>query len=709
MTRIFMNMLPDGSKQDDVYRAGDVSVVVNLDRSLRVADSYSFFLYTSQLALMDMAVTGSETDNPVERFGRSLRLTLRCRGVWLPGDYFLLMRSGGDRVQRFDLQLAPDGIFRVTGQRLCASFSAEDMLSGRLCHQRAVWLRLSNRPGARQLKAWAMRRAMENELNTRREERVEAMTLCSNLLVSCRSELWRSFVAVELKHTAQMSGDLTTVDCATLFDPTRPDAYERLHALFSETDDRDTSFFDRAMHQPGRQVYAFYHIGALLDASGKNIMRAVMRQWPGGAHTAIFMGTQQEVDELLNQYPSLKSCFPPENRLAEEPYTRDEMVQLFFSEAGKARLMLSAEAREHVCRMLTDAYDRGLIAHWTMDDMHQYVRAQLLPAYLNGALQRVHDATLTDDLHLTTATDIDAAPMAGQRSGFDEAMEQLNAMVGLSGLKESLATLASRMRFYAERRQMGLRTHDGTTFHALFTGNPGTGKTTVARLLGRVYHSLGLLSKGEVVCVDRQRMIGQFIGETEQNMKAILQEARGNVLFVDEAYTLYNPGDERDYGRHALEALLDVLARPNPDMLIIFAGYEREMNQLMQANPGLRGRFPYLFRFPDYTAEELTLIACRLLKDEDYELTDGARQLLEQGIGEMVARRTDRFANARWASQLVHNGIVPAMADRVERQPHTLQRSSYQQVEEADVAEALSRFNSKTIEIRQRRTIGFCA
>ena len=143
----------------------------------------------------------------------------------------------------------------------------------------------------------------------------------------------------------------------------------------------------------------------------------------------------------------------------------------------------------------------------------------------------------------------------------------------------------------------------------IFTGNPGTGKTTVAKMVGKIYHALGQLSTGEVIVTGRSQLVGRFIGETEKNMQEILERARGNVLFIDEAYTLYDgASDHKDFGFRVLESLLAVLALEHADILVIFAGYEKEMKAMMDANLGLWGRFPHQFHFEDYSVDELLQI-----------------------------------------------------------------------------------------------------
>lgn len=296
-----------------------------------------------------------------------------------------------------------------------------------------------------------------------------------------------------------------------------------------------------------------------------------------------------------------------------------------------------------------------------------------------------------------------------QPSGYEESLQELNQMVGLDNIKKSITTIAHQVKIFAERRQQGLPTNTKDVFHAVFTGSPGTGKTTVAKMLGRIYHQLGLLSKGEVICVDRSRIVGRFIGDTEDNVKNLLREAQGNVLFIDEAYSLYSSEGTNDYGRRAVESLLTSLSEKNPDMLVIFAGYKEEMDRLMTMNPGLVGRFPYKFHFRDYTADELMQIAQSLLARDEYMLTDEAEALLLQTIRDTVAQKNKNFGNARWIEQYVSNGIIPALADRLASTAHPFTREVYQRIEATDIQRAYEKFNPKTIELKPRRQVGFSA
>jgi hypothetical protein len=193
-------------------------------------------------------------------------------------------------------------------------------------------------------------------------------------------------------------------------------------------------------------------------------------------------------------------------------------------------------------------------------------------------------------------------------------------------------------------------------------------------------------------------------------MKTILEEARGNVLFIDEAYTLYDgSGDRKDYGARVIDSLLTVLTQPDPDMLIVFAGYEKEMDAMLQTNPGLFGRFPYKFRFGDYSADQLMEIACHLFAEDEYVLTAAAHSELLKSIQQTLQQRTKNFGNARWVEQFVRNGIIPALADRVSALGAPATTKLYQTVEAADVKAAYVKFNPKTIELHPRHQIGFSA
>lgn len=302
----------------------------------------------------------------------------------------------------------------------------------------------------------------------------------------------------------------------------------------------------------------------------------------------------------------------------------------------------------------------------------------------------------------------------GSRGGCRKAEKELEAMVGLQRLKDDMKEARMMAMFNKKRAEMCLQTDGEQRNHMLFLGNPGTGKTTVAKLVGQMYHSMGLLSKGHTVETNRSKLVGEYIGTTEKKTLDAIEEARGGVLFIDEAYTLIShESDTKDFGKEVLNALLTVLSEPEPDMIIILAGYEDKMAAMMKTNPGLKDRFPLTFHFDDYSAGELMEMACRTLEAGNYRLTDGARKYLASLIEKASAQRDEYFGNGRWVHNLISQGIIKSMAKRVMSGPvagSDIDISLLCDIQEADIIEAERNFLSlKTSRISSPRPIGFRA
>ena len=248
-------------------------------------------------------------------------------------------------------------------------------------------------------------------------------------------------------------------------------------------------------------------------------------------------------------------------------------------------------------------------------------------------------------------------------------MGKLNELVGLKNLKYSIESHLSLVRFARLRSQNGLQATI-PPLHMVFTGNPGTGKTTVATLLGEIYASLGILKTGQVIQVDRKKLVGQYIGDTEENTRRVLKQAHGNILFIDEAYNLVaDPDDKKDYGPKVLDCLLEELSKESTDMIIILAGYPDEMEKMLSSNKGLQSRFPYTFHFEDYSEDELLEIAVRTARNSNYVFSDKALERLKGLIHREVERSSVReqkhFGNARFITRLISTQIIPNMSRRV--------------------------------------------
>jgi probable Rubsico expression protein CbbX len=232
-----------------------------------------------------------------------------------------------------------------------------------------------------------------------------------------------------------------------------------------------------------------------------------------------------------------------------------------------------------------------------------------------------------------------------RESGVAEVLEELDReLVGLKPVKQRIRETAALLLVDRARKKMGL-SQTTPTLHMSFTGNPGTGKTTVALRMADLLFRLGYVRKGHLVSVTRDDLVGQYIGHTAPKTKDVLKKAMGGVLFIDEAYYLYRPDNERDYGQEAIEILLQVMENQRDDLVVILAGYADRMDKFYQSNPGFRSRIAHHIDFPDYEDGELLAIADTMLTEQNYHLDAGAREAMTQYIA--LRRAQPHFANAR--------------------------------------------------------------
>jgi probable Rubsico expression protein CbbX len=230
-------------------------------------------------------------------------------------------------------------------------------------------------------------------------------------------------------------------------------------------------------------------------------------------------------------------------------------------------------------------------------------------------------------------------------SGVGEVLDELDReLVGLVPVKTRIREIASLLVVDKARAALGV---EGAkpSLHMCFTGNPGTGKTTVAMRMATILHRLGHVRKGHLVAVTRDDLVGQYIGHTAPKTKEVLKRAMGGVLFIDEAYYLYRPENERDYGQEAIEILMQVMENQREDLVVIFAGYKSRMDTFFQSNPGLGSRVAHHIDFPDYSVEELQRIAERMVTGLGLRLSGDAREALGEYL--RLRREQPNFANAR--------------------------------------------------------------
>jgi len=236
-----------------------------------------------------------------------------------------------------------------------------------------------------------------------------------------------------------------------------------------------------------------------------------------------------------------------------------------------------------------------------------------------------------------------------------DSFKELEHLIGLQEVKRMLAEISAFVLIQNMRKQQQLRA-DATALHMVFKGNPGTGKTTVARTLGRILNDIGVLPKGNLVEAERADLVGEYIGHTAQKTREMIKKASGGILFVDEAYTLAQ-GGEKDFGRESIGCLVKSMEDNRDNLIIILAGYSDEMDRFLRSNPGLRSRFPIHINFSDYDADELFHIALQMYQDRDYELSNRCRWKLKQMLTEFVRNRHPHSGNARYVRNLAEKSI----------------------------------------------------
>ncbi|MCP5272530.1 MAG: CbbX protein [Burkholderiaceae bacterium] len=232
-----------------------------------------------------------------------------------------------------------------------------------------------------------------------------------------------------------------------------------------------------------------------------------------------------------------------------------------------------------------------------------------------------------------------------QESQVEAVLDELDRdLVGLAPVKQRIRDIAALLVIDKLRLNQGLQAQT-PSLHMCFTGNPGTGKTTVALRMAEILHRLGYVRKGHLVAVTRDDLVGQYIGHTAPKTKEVLKKAMGGVLFIDEAYYLYKPENERDYGGEAIEILLQVMENQRDDLVVILAGYKDRMDTFFQSNPGMSSRIAHHIDFPDYSVDELLRISLKMLEQQHYRFDAGTEAVMRAYLERRIAQ--PHFANAR--------------------------------------------------------------
>lgn len=377
----------------------------------------------------------------------------------------------------------------------------------------------------------------------------------------------------------------------------------------------------------------------------------------------ILSGKEGPIKEMLYQTPRLLAKIPEQNWYCFSEYSVNEMVELSCRYLKKQHYRLSDEAV--VALKSKILFEYNLINPEVGKEI--YITNMINNEILQFMASRVSKIPLPSAVQLITIEKEDI-PLITQKDS-EVAIGRLNQMVGLNELKKNIEQHLNMVKLAKERFNAGI-VSKMPPLHMVFCGNPGTGKTTVADFIGEIYASLGLLSRGKVIKVDRKDLVSSFVGETELKTANWLKQAKGDVLFIDEAYTLFvNDGTGKDFGHRVIETLLTTLDKDNIDLLVILAGYPNEMENLLKSNTGLKSRFPYTFCFEDYSVDELMKIAKMLVKKQHFFFTPKAFEALREMVECQYENRDANWGNARYITRLITTQIIPAMSTRLMNLP----------------------------------------
>ena len=405
------------------------------------------------------------------------------------------------------------------------------------------------------------------------------------------------------------------------------------------------------------EAYALSREGESSKDYGKEVIEILLKEMSDGAgNLAIFAaGYPREMDIFVNSNPGLKSRFG--NYYSFPDYLPEELMKIADMSLEKRGLFITDEAHDYFTEKVTRAYrDR--------DDSFgnaRYVLSLVDGAKMNMALRIVKEGDVAEleDEALSTIQIDDVqqifASTAAKRLNLTideprlkDALNELESLIGMDNIKQEIKDIVKLVRYYNE---IGKDVMNKFVMHTVFKGNPGTGKTTVARIFAKIFNALGILEKGHLVECDRSSLIGQYTGQTAPKTLAKIEEAIGGVLFIDEAYALVEGGG--GFGKEAISTILKQMEDRNTEFILIAAGYPKNMEAFLESNPGLKSRFDQSLTFEDYTQEELFDISKLMFKNEELAMNDEAEERMMAHLDDMYQHRDEYFGNAREVRKLV--------------------------------------------------------
>ena len=418
----------------------------------------------------------------------------------------------------------------------------------------------------------------------------------------------------------------------------------------------------------------------LLSQTGIEILATKLKTEP--SVTVVLSGRRDELIQLINSCQSAKDIFI--HKFHFDDFKPEALIDIAVSYAESHGYRFTEGALHELFNYYSYEYKMRGSEFGNIHLVHHSIDDLILPALIQ---RMVNNNQVECDKETATTITSDDIPKVRHRDP-KKAIERLESLVGLENIKQSIMAHASLVNLNKRRMELGLFNHM-PPMHMVFTGNPGTGKTTVAELIGEIYYGMGVLSSGHLVEVDRSKLVGQYIGDTEKNTLNAIKSAAGGVLFIDEAYNLFvNDQERHDFGHRVIETLLTYLSMEQTNMIVILAGYTIEMENLLQSNPGLKSRFSYIFHFNDYTPEQLMKIGGFVMKKEQYEITPEAEKKLTQYVINAYSNKDEHFGNGRFITRLLTTKIIPNVSDRLYKMdPSTITEKDLVTITEADIPE----------------------
>lgn len=397
---------------------------------------------------------------------------------------------------------------------------------------------------------------------------------------------------------------------------------------------------------------------------GKEVIEILLKEMSDGAGDIAIIGAgyPKQMKSFIESNPGLKSRFTQYFHF--DDYLPEELYAISVYAAKKKQVTFSPEADEYLKAQLTEAYRKrdenfgnARFVNAVVDEAKQDMGLRLMKASNLAELSNEELSTIhLEDLQNVFLTEQKKKlKLVINEKHLNDAMGELNELVGMNKIKKDIQELVKLIRFYNET---GKDVVNKFSLHSIFTGNPGTGKTTVARIIAKIYKALGVLERGHVVEVDREGLVAGYVGQTASKTAEKIEEAMGGILFIDEAYALANKGGGNDFGQEAIQVILKRMEDQRGKFGVIVAGYTENIHMFIESNPGFKSRFDKTFLFEDYQPEQLWEITKNLLKKETLTATPEAEKHIKDYLTGLYDNRDAFFGNARTARQVVGDVVM---------------------------------------------------